>query len=455
MTETISAKPRTARVSSVEFWRLFFTVFVCIYHLEIFFYSQKKVLSGGTAAVEFFFILAGFTMAMSAKRKQEGRLERMTPKEASAQALDYVVKKLKAIYPILTVVLLFGFVLYPLLGVQSASAMFGFGKQPSILQSLLNSEWEWLMMIGTPFGYNNGATQIVPLWFLTPLLVVGYLYTYALNRHYDFTMFAAPAIGILGYIFFTLNSSMMIDFYVKMGFLNAGSVHAIAEMALGISMFRLYDHLSKKDFSKFWQIVITIIELFAIYRILALTINQGVSMDNFRKIPYLLVIVLTSFLNVGYVARTLNRPIWRVLGSITLPMYLCHVQLIQVYLQGLVWVKTLLIRNLYTSMSAGSWLMFLSKTGGFDENFRSVPMSWRDALLFVLLTVAVSLIIMGVVALSKRGIKSIKTWATEREAQRALLNVPPPMPWLDDPADEDDAAADAPSDAGSDETSAE
>ncbi|MDR0904628.1 MAG: acyltransferase family protein [Oscillospiraceae bacterium] len=405
MTET-----KSQRISSVEFWRFFFTVFVCLYHLEIFFYSQKKALSSGSGAVEFFFILAGFTMAMSSHRKLSRRFEPVSTREAAHAALDFVVKKLKAIYPILIVVLLFGFVLYPLMGVQSAGAIFGAVKPTSILHNLLNSEWEWLIMVGTPFGYNNGASPVVHMWFLTHLLLIGYLYTYAIYKHHDFVMFLAPALGVLGYIFFSLNSGILLDFTVKMGFLSAGSVHAIAEMSLGISMYRLYDYLSKKDLSALWRLLLTAIMAFAIYRIFALTIYTGVSVDNFRKIPYMMIIILLSFLNEDYISRWLNKPFWRGFGHISLAMYLCHVQLVQVYMQGLVFVKTQLVNHLFTSMSAGAWLSFLSNTGGFDAEFRSVPMNWKDMLIFGLLVIFTACIIMAIVSLSKRGIAKLKMY---------------------------------------------
>jgi hypothetical protein len=225
-------------------------------------------------------------------------------------------------------------------------------------------------------------------------------------------MFLAPALGILGYIFFTLNSSILLDFNVKMGFLSAGSVHAIAEMSLGISMYRLYNYLSKKDLSVLWRLLLTALMAFAIYRIFALTIYSGVNIDNFRKIPYLMIIILLSFLNKDYISQWLNKPFWRVFGHISLAMYLCHVQLVQVYMQGLIFVKTQLVKNLFTSMSAGTWLTFLSNTGGFDAEFRSIPMNWKDMVIFSLLVIFVSCIIMAIVALTKRGIAKIKTRRT-------------------------------------------
>ncbi len=139
-------------------------------------------------------------------------------------ALDYVKKKLKAIYPILIVVVLLGFLVYP-----AAPSTF-----TERLLSLRNTEWEWLLLVGTPFGFNAAAAPIIPMWFLTALIAAGYIYTFALYKHYDFMMFAAPVIGVLFYVYFALNATVVFDHDIAMGFLNAGMVRAVAQMGLGL-----------------------------------------------------------------------------------------------------------------------------------------------------------------------------------------------------------------------------
>ena len=401
MTATLPAT-KSSRISTVEFWRFFFTVFVCIYHLEIYFMGNK-VLSAGTGAVEFFFILAGFTMAMSASRRAERAVRPPTTRESAALALDYVVKKLKSIYPVLAVALLFGFVLYPLLGVKSGMAAYGMGPEVSIWETLTNSEWEWLLLVGTPFGFNGGNAPIVPMWFLTPLLVIGYIYTYALDKHYDFMMFLAPVLGILGYTFFTLNSSLLLDFDIPMGFLNAGSVHAIAEMSLGVSMYSLCAYLKKKNFTWIGRVALTLVNLFAIYRIFRLTIFQVPTMDTFRKLPYLMLIILLAFLNEDYISRVLNRKFWVKLGHLSLAMYLSHIHLVQVYMQGM----TLLKRKLSTwSIRSDAFkpiYNFLKDAGGGFQ-----PMRWKDVVLYMVLVTLVSMLILLVVKLAGLGYRALK-----------------------------------------------
>ena len=60
------------RVSAVEFWRFVFTVMVSLYHMEIFF-VKKSLFPSGSGAVEFFFVLAGFLLGLSAEKRHLAR----------------------------------------------------------------------------------------------------------------------------------------------------------------------------------------------------------------------------------------------------------------------------------------------------------------------------------------------------------------------------------------------
>lgn len=422
---TLLADPprlRSAKISTVEFWRMLFTILVCLYHFG-FYFGSPKMLGSGESAVEFFYVLSGFLLAMSAKRDLAGRVGPVSVKEAQAQALDFVKKKLKAIYPILIIVLVLDFLIFPFIGSSSAGmGLFGASKPATFggqLSALQNTEWELLLLVGSPFGYNNGASPIVPMWFLTNLILVGYIYTFLTYKNYDLMKFLAPLLGVLFYIYFTLNSSLVLDFYVKMGFFTAGMVRALSEMALGMSMFYLYEYIVRQKFGPFWKIVLSIFEVYAIYRFFALTLWQPLGMDNFRRIVYILIIVLLSFSNVTYLSQLLNRPIWRKISKISLAMYLVHFPLVSVYMKLLGDLKMSLYRQMWTSPSARSLLNMLSKTGGYDANFRQIPMSFADGFLFILLVVAVSTLIMLYIAYFRRlVVRPLKTLSREKRAER-------------------------------------
>lgn len=387
----------SAKVSAVEFWRFAFTVIVCLFHLEIYFGNQT-VFPSGSSAVEFFFILAGFTMAMSAARYYAGHSTPMSTKEAHAKAVDFVKNKLKAIYPVLIVAILLYLVLTP------AMPMIPGMTETSKLEMLQNTEWEWLMLVGTPMGNQEGLAPIIPLWFLTALMVVGYLYTFAIYKKFDFIKFAAPAVGILFYIFFAQNAEKVLDFYLPMGFLNAAMVRGIAEMSFGVSIYFMYEYLSKKKLGIIWRSILSLAEVYAIFRFFQLTLFQPLGVDNFRRIPYIIIIVLLSFLNVTFLARGLNKlgGLWRKAGKLSLTMYLCHLPIATSYMMFVGTLKMQLMRPAMTSGWARALYEFLKGAGGFGSNFKPIPLNWRDIVIYMPLVIIVSILVNLIIAAIKK-----------------------------------------------------
>ncbi len=408
MDNALVPKPKKEMALTVEFWRFLFTVFVSLYHFEIFF-PKSRLLSSGSSAVEFFYVLAGFLLAISATSRRKRADGPCSVREAHLCAVDFVWKKFKAIAPVIVVALAVNVFVYP------SFMPMGFMDK---LKSFMNSEWEVLMLVGTPFGFNNGMAPIVPLWYLTPLLVVGYVYSYLLNRHYDFTFFLAPVIGITFYVYFGLNSSVILDHSVQMGFFTAGMVRGISEMSLGIAIYPLYKKFSAMELKKPAIILLSIIELYAIYRFFALTFNQAVDLNNFRRLVYIIIIVFTSFLNKSLFARLLNRRIWKPLGRVTLGMYICHYNLIMVYMSLLGWVKMKLWASAGKSATAAAFSSFLKNTGGYNEKFKPIGMTAKDAILYILLVFFVALIIKLIVFLIKKLYEKLKSVYAAKEQER-------------------------------------
>ena len=373
MSESL-AKKKNSRIASVEFWRFVFTVLVCLYHLEIY-YTSGKLFPSGTSAVEFFFVLSGFLIALSAGHWFEKNPQPLSSKEAAVKATQFVWKKVKAIFPVIVITLILHY------------AMNGGGfSRSNWLDAVLHSEWDLLFMVGTPFGYANGGCPIVPLWFLTALFIAGYVYTYMLYRNFHFTLFLAPLLGVLLYSFFTLNSSLVLDFYAKMGFMTAGTVKAFAELALGMAMYHLYAHLSKKKLNPLWEVVLTVLMLFAIYRYFALTIKANANLDNFRRIVYIMIIILLSFLNKDVITTVLNRGFARFLGSLSMTMYVCHYTLCNYYFS--------IVNALFKHNPASAFLKSLvgSSSYGFG-GFGGGKINWQIRVTYIVFVTVISLII--------------------------------------------------------------
>ena len=312
----------------------------------------------------------------------------MSVKEAHGKALEFMEKKLVAIYPILAMTIILSIFIYP----------FEAGTFSEKIATLKDIKWDWLMLIGTPFGVDSGDTLNIPTWFSTALLLVGYIYTFLLNRKYDLMMFLAHVIGVVGYLYFTLNSPLILDQAIQMGVLNAGAVRAFAEMALGISLFMIYEKIKDKKLSIVWQILLSLLELYAIYRLFSLMFFAQVGLDNFRRIVYILIIVLLSFSNVTLFSRLANRRLWYHFGKITPAMCLTHYGIIMLYFRLLNGFK----------MNSGMWGLkspfirsvsaFLVGTSGYGAGMRATPVSCKDAVIYMALVVSISILILLFIA---------------------------------------------------------
>ena len=386
-----TAPAKTRRISSVEFWRFVFTVMVSLYHMELFF-MKKTLFPSGSGAVEFFFVLAGFLLGLGAEKRHLAHNGLPAPpREAADRALGFAKNKLKAIVPVVLCWLVIHIFVAP-----------GMEAFKDKLNFLMNAEWEVLLMVGTPMGFNGGWAPNIPLWFLTSLIVAGYVYTYLMERHYDLMRFLAPVIGLLGVTYFALSTTTVLDHNILVGVLTAGTLKAFSELALGISVFFLYARLREKKPKLWLRLLLGLVELYAVYRLYTLIIGQGAGLANYKRTLYIMILILFSFLRITPLTKVLDNPFSRLLGKLTLAMYVCHYTLITLYFTLLQKVKMALMMK----PKAGSWktalYRFLGDTGGFDQKFKPIPMSWKDVVIYlVLLLVCAALVNLVIFLLGK------------------------------------------------------
>ena len=385
------------RISSVEFWRFIFTVMVSLYHFELFF-MKKSLFPSGSGAVEFFFVLAGFLLGMGAEKRHlaRGGLP-AEPKEAAGRAIDYGKNKLKAIVPVVLCWLVLHILVSP--------GLEGFkGK----LEFIMNAEWEVLLLVGTPFGFNGGFAPNIPLWFLTSLIIAGYVYTYLMERHFDLMRFLSPVIGLLGVTFFALKTTTVLDHNILVGCLTAGTLKAFSELALGIALFFLYARLREKKPKLPLRLLLGLVELYVVYRLFTLIIGRPAGLENYKRTLYIMALILFSFLRITPLTKVLDNPVSRLMGKITLAMYVCHYTLITLYFTLLQKVKM----DLIVHSKAGSWqaavYRFLGDTGGFDQRFRAIPMTWKDAVMYLVLLLLCAIVVTLLISLLGKLIRKIR-----------------------------------------------
>ena len=103
-------------------------------------------------------------------------------------------------------------------------------------------------------------------------------------------------------------------------------------------------------------------------------------------------------------------------------MYVTHYTLINFWFARLMKIKGDLMMKMGYSPSAASLYKFLEGTGGYDKNFRQVPMTFKDAALYMGLVLIVAIIITVVVELGRKAYRDIiKSIAENKAAEEARI----------------------------------
>jgi peptidoglycan/LPS O-acetylase OafA/YrhL len=139
-----------------------------------------------------------------------------------------------------------------------------------------------------------------------------------------------------------------------------------------------------RDWSLIGKILLQLLELFAIYRYCVLTWGVGISIDNFRRIPYIAIIILLSFVNVTLLSKLLNRKFMERLGKLSLSMYLIHFPVATVYFM---WLFTIKRGPLARSLPRFFW-----ESGGFNRLNRPVPLGLVDLIIYIPLVIIVAIL---------------------------------------------------------------
>lgn len=219
---------------AIEFLRFYFMMIICLWHFD----SCVGLFHHGYIPVDFFFILSGFLMYNSAKKKD------------CLSVGDYTYKKIKRFYPEYLIVLLLFWTLH------LVSKCIG-GDKIVFLDLFVGflSELTFLQQVGIATGAIN-----VSCWYLS-VLVWGGALVYSLIKHYHrFSIaFLFPIIIVLVYtaIFSCGNS---VECWINYGPFHMPLWRGIADMCLGCIL-----NYSIANYIKVPNKLVCIIDIFTVF----------------------------------------------------------------------------------------------------------------------------------------------------------------------------------------------
>ena len=298
---------------SIELLRFFFAVSIVGIHLEQI--SDFDLFHNGHFGVEFFFLVSGILMAQSANKKLT-KLQENIPEST----VYFIIKKIKAIYPYLILVMVVSFFFYCL-------PHYG-GDVVSIAEDLVNSVPDLFLCMMSGAGFD---TSICPgiFWYISAM-VIGLFILFPLYLKWNSAsrMILFPLLGIfclgylqlkMGYITLTWESS---------GAVYYGLIRGIGEMAIGVVCYDVANFIQRLNFTTFGRAVILVFEIMCFLAIVVF-INgkwycpQSVSI-------FFLIAIFVTLLYSGVPFRIKCKGVISFLGKISLPLFMTHITVFNV-----------------------------------------------------------------------------------------------------------------------------
>lgn len=299
------------RNGEIDFLRFLFSLVIVIHHFENnYLFSHFR---NGYVAVEFFFIVSGYLMASHVHRMQH---RPQSWGEIANSTWSFVMKKVGSFFRYYVCVCVLSLVVRHIM-IRHTSA-------ESLLKALIASIPTFsLTFMG--LNFHNMSLYIGNTWYLSAMLIGLVILYPILLRSFDFAskwLFPLAAMFLLAYLYHQYTVDTWNEWT---GLCYTGVLRAVADLAVGVSLFPLVSLLVEKgkQLSKAGLMLVTVIKYacFALFTALA----YGFFFDPKYVLHALLfcaIGIALSFSNVGYTIP--DSKATRYLGKISLVIYIFH-----------------------------------------------------------------------------------------------------------------------------------
>lgn len=270
----------------------------------------SKFFPGARIGVDFFFIVSGYFMAVSIKKKNQFGVSQ----DLGAETQDFLFNKIGRFYPELIVSSVVGFFWMEFSWRDTSLA--------ALLKRVVRLVWEPLLIRMAGF---NDSKIIGTAWYISAMLLT-MLVAYPICRKW-FSISScvlAPCIAIFihGYFFRTGNNA--VNLYNMIGLTYRGMLQAVADISLGVAFVPFVERLKKRKYTDVEKTIVTIIVI-AIW--LAAFANMAMSDKSSYSVVGVLQIAIgfcLTIANVDNLEKQLPKGLCYVLGKSSLLIYLSH-----------------------------------------------------------------------------------------------------------------------------------
>lgn len=288
------------RNNSIEFFRFFFMLVICMWH-----FNMLKIFKHGYLAVEFFFILSGFFLFYSfLKRKDLG-------------VLDFIVIKFKRFFPEFVIVLILTFLIKSTKYLSVADSFY------DVLAWLFNIFDDLCFLFSTgPFTVG----VVNPTWYLS-VLIWGGGWMYAMLKYYRNLSLSIlfPLLIIIYFGYIGSNGGNLELWFTGNGFF-LPLIRGMSEMAIGVYLYIIVVKMLAVSGKIYIINILSVISLFGY--ILLLFVDGHLDIYSILFIPFIL---LGCFMEKSWFSILFKNEIFGKMGGITYEMLLIHWPVLMVF----------------------------------------------------------------------------------------------------------------------------
>ena len=316
---------------TIELMRFIFTSCILFFHISGMLWNRKKVIMpltgfdimffrNGAIGVEFFFIVSGYLLAAGCFKKNSNGMSTAAgslPVETGREIVRRGWKMWPYYFPACILSLITSTTIYGAISdgdlVKRIPAFF-------YLQELCL----WKLDL-------TEANIILPAWYISSMLLSMLVLYPVLRRHYNaYARFVGPVIGCALIAYIAIKTGNLAGNPKYMFFTTKHNIRAFAELSIGIACFEAGRWLSLKKVSKSMSILISLVAA-GLYGLVLFYACTNIDRTYGALMCLMLAVAVTvSFSEKGYIGRRYikDSKLAVYLGSITLPIYLMQVAVI-------------------------------------------------------------------------------------------------------------------------------
>ena len=344
---------KSRRNSMLDLLKFIFAFMIVLYHLYNVLQAKNPPFRGASLSVEFFFIVSGYLMAVSAFRKPYSEKETL-----GKDTRNFIGHKIARLLPNYYVAWLSGFILKEIV-------LYHHGFK-ALLKQAATSLPELLFI--TESGL-TATRSVHAAWYISAMLIVMAIYYPLMRRNRDvFLNLLAPLLtlfmlGIGSQNFANLSGSHTLVWGLMFKTLYRGFMAII----YGCVIFRLSQWLSGIDFNKFGKLLLSLIEAGLYIGIFLYFYLAGHGKNDFIVFTYIGLAVLLTASGVTYSCDISSRfaRLCSWLGEYSFSLYLAHAPWSQVLTKISAYAalpdRQRLIVYLIISLIWGLVIMYVSK----------------------------------------------------------------------------------------------